>query len=181
MTRRLVLLLVLVCFAACRDAPGGEAEAGAVAVRVAGIVLDGEADSPVVILEELAGGRRLPIWIGLPEAHSIAAVLEAHQAPRPNAHDLSTRLIEGLDGRVERVVVTALRDGVYYARIDLAQHGRTIEIDARPSDAIAIALRLEAPLFVHEVLFETTGFDVKPSGREVRGVAPKRQVGARSL
>ncbi len=178
MTRRLVLLLALVCLAACPDVARDDAEAGTVAVRVAGIVLDDEADSPVVILEEVDGERRLPIWIGLPEAHSIAAVLEAHPTPRPNAHDLSTRLIEGMGGRVERVVVTALRDGVYYARIDLAQQGRTIAVDARPSDAIAIALRLEAPLFVVEALFETTGFDVKPSGREIRGTASQRQVGA---
>ena len=182
MTRRLVLRLALLWLAARGDAPREDAEAGAVAVRVAGIVLDDEADSPVVILEELAGGaRRLPIWIGLPEAQSIAAVLDAQKALRPNAHDLSTRLIERLDGRVERVVVIALRDGVYFARIDLAQRGRTIAVDARPSDAIAIALRLEAPLFVHEALFDTTGFDAEPSGREVRGTAPKRQVGARSL
>src|SRR5262245_46707368 len=105
MARRLVLLLAL-CLAACADGPRDDAEAGAVAVRVAGIVLDDEADSPVVILEELNGsGRRLPIWIGLAEAHSIATVLEAQQAPRPNSHDLSSKLIEGLEGRVERVVV----------------------------------------------------------------------------
>jgi len=181
MTRRLVLLLALLSFAACREAPGDAAETGAVAVRVAGIVLDEEADSPVVILEEVDGERRLPIWIGLAEAHSIAAALEAQPALRPNAHDLSKRLIEDMGGRVERVVVTEMREGVYYARIDLVQDGRSIAVDARPSDAIAIALRLEAPLFVLEALFETKGFDVAPSGREVHGAAPERQVGARSL
>jgi len=178
MTRRLALLLALLCLAACPGDARDGAEAGTVAVRVAGLVLDEEADSPVVILEEVAGKRRLPIWIGLSEAHSIAAVLESHPAPRPNAHDLSKRLIEGMGGRVERVVVTALREGVYFARIDLAQNGRTIAVDARPSDAIAIALRLEAPLFVVEALFETNGIDAKPSGREIRGRAAQRQVGA---
>jgi hypothetical protein len=74
--------------------------------------------------------------------------------------------------------VTARRDGVYFARIDLAQNGRTIAVDARPSDAIAIALRLEAPLFVVEALFETSGIDAKPSGREIRGRAAQRQVEA---
>jgi hypothetical protein len=180
MARRLALLLVLLCFAACREAPAG-GEDGDVAVRVAGLVLDEAADSPVVILEEVDGARRLPIWIGLPEAQSIAAGLGDEAPPRPNSHDLSKRLIEGLDGRVERVVVTALEDGVYYARIDLIRDGRSVAIDARPSDAIAIALRLAAPLFVHESLFETSGFDVAPSGREVRGRAPERQVEARRL
>lgn len=179
MARRLALLLALLCFAACSRAPDGGA--AVVAVRVAGLVLDESADTPVVILEEVDGARRLPIWIGLPEAQSIAAGLGDETPPRPNSHDLSKRLIEGLDGHVERVVVTALEGGVYYARIDLARDGRTIAIDARPSDAIAIALRLAAPLFVHESLFETSGFDVGPSGREVRGHAPERQVEARRL
>jgi uncharacterized protein len=179
MTRSLALLLPLLWLVACRETPPGEA--GAVAVRVVGLVLDEEADSPVVILEEVEGERRLPIWIGLPEAHSIAAVLGSEEPLRPNSHDLSKRLIEGLDGHIERVVVTALRDGIYFARIDLARDGRTVAVDARPSDAIAIALRLAAPLFVHEALFETTGFDAKPPGREVRGIARERQVGVRSL
>lgn len=179
MARRLALWLALLCLAACSGEPPDEA--GVVAVRVAGLVLDDAADSPVVILEEVEGGRRLPIWIGLPEAQSIAAGLGDDEPLRPNSHDLSKRLIEGLEGRVERVVVTALRDGVYFARIDLARAGDTVGIDARPSDAIAIALRLAAPLFVHEALFETSGFDVAPPGREVRGPAAERQVEARRL
>jgi hypothetical protein len=177
--RWLALSLVLLGFAACSRAPAGEP--GSVAVRVAGLMIDERADSPVVVLEEVEGERRLPIWIGLPEAQSIAAGLDDEEALRPNSHDLSKSLIEGMGGRIERVVVTALRDGVYFARIDLAQNGRIVAIDARPSDAIAIALRLEAPLFVHEALFETSGFDVGPSGREVRTRAPERQVEARSL
>jgi len=179
MARRLALWLALLCLAACSGAAPDEA--GVVAVRVAGLVLDETADSPVVILEEVDGERRLPIWIGLAEAQSIAAGLGDDEPLRPNSHDLSKRLIEGLDGSVERVVVTALRDGVYFARIDLARNGRKIEIDARPSDAIAIALRLAAPLFVQEALFETSGFDVAPSGREVHAPAPERQVEARRL
>jgi bifunctional DNase/RNase len=179
MPPRLALFLALLFALACSRAPAGEA--GTVAVRVAGLVMDQTADSPVVILEEVDGERRLPIWIGLPEAQSIAAGLDDEEALRPNSHDLSRRLIEGMGGRVERVVVTALRDGVYFARIDVARDGRTVEIDARPSDAIAIALRLAAPLFVHEALFETTGFDVGPSGREVRARAPGRQVETQSL
>jgi len=176
MTRRLVFLLLL-CLAACREGTGDEP----VAVRVAGVALDEAAESPVVILEELDGMRRLPIWIGLPEAHSIAARLAAETPPRPNSHDLAQRLIEALDGRVERVVVTALRDGIYYARIDLVRDGRRREVDARPSDAIAVALRLSAPLFVEAALFDTTGPALGPSGREVRQPASERQVDVREL
>jgi hypothetical protein len=179
MARRLALSLALLCLAACSRAPADEA--GVVAVRVAGLVLDDAADTPVVVLEEVDGERRLPIWIGLPEAQSIAAGLGEEVPLRPNSHDLSKRLIEGLDGRIERVVVTALRDGIYFARIDLARGGQTIAVDARPSDAIAIALRLAAPVFVDEALFETSGFDVPPRGREVRAPAPRRQVTERSL
>jgi uncharacterized protein len=163
--RWLALSLGVLCLAACSRAPVGEP--GAIPVRVAGLAMDQTADSPVVILEEVDGERRLPIWIGLPEAQSIAAGLDDEEALRPNSHDLSKRLIEGMGGRVERVVVTALREGVYFARIDVARDGRTVEIDARPSDAIAIALRLGAPLFVDEVLFETTGLDAGPAGREI--------------
>ena len=173
MTRRLLLLLSL-CLAACGEAPSEEP----VAVRVAGVALDESADSPVVILEELDGARRLLIWIGLSEAQSIAARLAAETPPRPNSHDLAQRLIETLDARVERVVVTALRDGIYYARIDLVHNGRTLPIDARPSDAIAIALRLSAPLFVEAALFDTAGPAQGPSGREVHHPAGERQVDA---
>ena len=176
MTRRLVLLLLL-CLAACHEAPDGEP----VAVRVVGVALDEAADSPVVILEELGGTRRLPIWIGLSEAHSIAARLASETPPRPNSHDLAQRLIEALGGRIERVVVTALREGIYYARIDLVHDGRRLEIDARPSDAIAIALRLAAPLFVEAALFDTTLPPLGPSGREVRHRAFERQVDAWTL
>jgi bifunctional DNase/RNase len=179
MTRRFLSLLVLLCLAACRGGPADEP--AAVAVRVAGVALDEAADSPVVILEELDGERQLPIWIGLHEARSIAAELADETPLRPNTHDLVKRLIVGLEGRVERVVVTALRAGIYFARIDLVRGSRSIEIDARPSDAIALALRLEAPLFVQEALFEATGLDSVPSGHEVRHLAPERQVQPSSL
>ena len=183
MTRGLLLLLALLC-PSCRDgwlaAGAGPAE-DEVAVRVEGLALDGEADTPVVILVEADGERRLPIWIGLPEAHSIASHLDERTPPRPNSHDLAKRLIEGLDGAVRRIVVTDLRDGIYYARIDLEQNGRTIPVDARPSDAIAIGLRLGAPLFVRAALFETSGLEPPPPGKEIRGTPSERQVRAQRL
>ncbi len=182
MSRRLLSLLALLCLSCLSACHGGAAdEAAVVAVRVAGVAVDETRGSPVVILEELEGVRRLLIWIGVPEAQSIAAELAAETPPRPNSHDLAGRLIEGLEGRVERVVVTALRDGIYFARIDLARSSRRIEIDARPSDAIAIALRLAAPVFVHEALFEAAELQGSPAGREVRRRARERQVGPASL
>jgi uncharacterized protein len=137
---------------ACGDA-AVDLEHDTVLVRVARVALDARTDSPVVILEESEGPRRLPIWIGVPEASSIANELESNKAPRPNAHDLAKRLIDGLEGSVSKVVVTHLSEGVYYASIVLAHEGESVFVDSRPSDAIAIALRYHAPLYVHESLF----------------------------
>jgi uncharacterized protein len=132
-----------------------------VVVNVASIAVD-PSGSPVVILEDPDGGRALPIWIGVAEARSIASEIERVRPPRPNSHDLAKRMIEGLDGAIERVVVTELRDGTYYALILLSARGQRIEIDARPSDAIALALRFDAPLFVREALFDDVGRALQP-------------------
>lgn len=132
-----------------------------VVVKVASIAVD-PSGAPVVILEETGGGRALPIWIGVAEARSIASEIERQRPPRPNSHDLAKRLIEGLDGVIEGVVVTELRGGTYYALILLSARGQRIEIDARPSDAIALALRFGAPLFVREALFDDVGRALQP-------------------
>src|SRR5215475_132028 len=124
-----------------------------VAVHVHTVTLD-RFDSPVVILEEEHGTRVLPIWIGVAEATSISAELLHRPPPRPNSHDLAKRLIQSMDARVLRVVVTELRDGTYYATLVLQARGKSVEIDVRPSDAIALALRVDAPILVREELFE---------------------------
>jgi bifunctional DNase/RNase len=123
-----------------------------VRVRVDRVLID-DNDSPVVVLEEEGGTRWLPIWIGNAEARSIALEIEEFHPPRPNTHDLARDLIRGLDAEVVRVVVTELREGTYYALLHLRRGGRSFPIDARPSDAIAIALRAQAPIFVREPLF----------------------------
>lgn len=156
------LLGAIVAWAALAVAPatlscdrGGDAAVDAdVGVDVARVAFDPLSNTPVIILEESDGPRRLFIWIGLAEARSIAQRLEAIDLPRPNTHDLAQRLVEGLQGNVERVTVTELREGTYYAVIALQRNGRRVEIDARPSDAIALALRAAAPVFVREGLFE---------------------------
>jgi uncharacterized protein len=143
------LLLGIVLALAC-----GQEAFDDVEVRVSTVAVDPNAGSPVVVLEELQGSRRLPIWIGFFEAQSIAAELEREQPLPPNTHDLAKRLIDQLEGVVQRVVVTELSQGIYYARIVVAAQGRTHSVDARPSDAIAIGLRYRAPLFVREPLFQ---------------------------
>lgn len=171
MKRRSIAFLLVVLLFGCSADPESDPE---VAVRVEAVTLDPRSDSPVLVLEELEGGRRLPIWIGFSEAQSIASVLENQQHPRPNTHDLAKRLIDQLEGRVERVVVTQLAEEIYYALIVVEAQGRILEVDARPSDAIAIGLRYQAPLFVRETVFERSvegRIEEKP-GREVRHLPP---------
>jgi bifunctional DNase/RNase len=141
-------LLVLALSTACILA---EPDPDLRSVEVARVAVDSETGAPVVILRERDGlHRQLPIWIGIYEARSIALGLEGVAVPRPNPHDLMHDMIETLGGELQRVVVTELRDSVYYAVIHLVVDGRSVQIDARPSDAIAVALRFAAPLFVDE-------------------------------
>ncbi len=134
-------------------APGETGREHEVAVRVERVGLDAN-DLPVVLLEERDGSRWLAIWIGSSEAQSIAISIEELASPRPNSHDLARSVIYGLHGELERVVVTDLRGGTYYATLAIRTGSQRVEIDARPSDAIAIALRTGAPIFVRDHLFE---------------------------
>ncbi len=158
-------LLLVACLGLACGQPGTEQED--VAVRVGYVAVDKRSQSPVVVLEELEGPRLLPIWIGFAEARSIAAELHDARSPRPNTHDLAKRLIDNLDGDVERVVVTTISEGVFYALLFVRENGRLLEIDARPSDAIAIALRYQAPVFVREAVFEQSGeIEIPPGERQ---------------
>jgi len=150
----LFLALAASCGFAC--APGERVPAHDVAVRVERVGLDAN-DMPVVLLEEKGGSRWLAIWIGTAEAQSIAISIEELASPRPNSHDLARSVIDQLHGKLERVVVTDLRDSTYYATLTIRSGNRDVEIDARPSDAIAIALRTGAPIYVRDHLFEHSG------------------------
>lgn len=119
-------------------------------MRVSGLVMDPQTNTPIVILKDLQEKRALPIWIGLLEATSIATELEKIQFPRPMTHDLIKIFFTELNVTVERIEVCDLRNNTYYALIYLRDHDRLSTIDARPSDAIAIALRMNAPIFVNE-------------------------------
>ena len=145
------LALAASCGVAC--ARGERVSEHDVAVRVERVGLDAN-NMPVVLLEEKGGSRWLPIWIGSAEAQSIAISIEELDSPRPNSHDLARSVIDGLHGKLERVVVTDLRESTYYATLTIRSGSQRVEIDARPSDAIAIALRSGAPIFVRDHLFE---------------------------
>ncbi len=123
-------------------------------VKVSRIILDPFTNSPIVILKDLEERRSLPIWIGLFEANAIAMKLENVMTPRPMTHDLIKNILDNLKATVEKIVVNDLVDNTYYACIYIRTENGIMEIDSRPSDAIAIALRMEAPIYVEEKVFE---------------------------
>ncbi len=130
-----------------------------VEVEVKGVVLDPDSGSPVVQLVEKAGrGRHLAIWIGPFEAQAIAVELEGVAPPRPLTHDLMRKLVETLGARLERVVVNQLVQGTYHSRLELVRAGgERVTLDARPSDALALALRLRRPILVEDGVFTASG------------------------
>jgi len=156
--RSALLCLALSC------STSGRAPSDEVGVHVGELGIDPQTDSPVLVLAEDGGERRLALWIGFAEASSIASEMQQIRPERPNTHDLLQHVIADLGGRVERVVVTELRAGTYYAVLRVQANGKLLEIDARPSDAIAVALRVAAPLFVRESLFEKAR--EKPAGSD---------------
>ena len=130
-------------------------------VTVRGLTLDPVTNAPIVILKAQGGTRLLPIWIGLFEANAIAIEMEKIVTPRPMTHDLLKNLIATLDARVERTVVDNLKENTYFASIYLRFGGEERRLDARPSDAIALALRTGAPIFVtHDVLVRSRSIEL---------------------
>jgi bifunctional DNase/RNase len=125
-----------------------------VRVRVAHLGLDRTTNTPVVILQEDEGTRTLPIWIGASEANAIALELQGVKPERPLTHDLMKLLVAGLGGELRRVVIASLRENTYLAQLLIYRGGDVFEVDARPSDSIALALRMHAPIFLNEELLE---------------------------
>lgn len=121
-------------------------------VVVSRLGLDSSTQSYVVILQEKDGQRLLPIWIGQPEAESIVMQMHNVKRPRPLTHDLCKSLIVGLGGELRRVNISRVEKNTYYAELHIARNGDVVQVDARPSDSIAIALRLSAPIFASETL-----------------------------
>ena len=121
-------------------------------VVVSRLGLDSSTQSYVVILQEKEGQRLLPIWIGQPEAESIAMQMHNVKRPRPLTHDLCKSLIVGLGGALEKVHISRVEKNTYYAELHIAKNGTKVQVDARPSDSIAIALRLAAPIYASDSL-----------------------------
>lgn len=122
---------------------------------IKGLMVDPVTNMPIVILRDKAGDRVLPIWVGIFEANAIALQIENIATPRPMTHDLLRNVIRDLNGRVERIVVSDLKETTFYALIYLKVGADTIAVDARPSDALALALRTQAPIFVEEHVIDS--------------------------
>ncbi|GJQ49649.1 hypothetical protein KsCSTR_41860 [Candidatus Kuenenia stuttgartiensis] len=123
-------------------------------VSLSKIVITETSDHQVIVLKELEGKRSFPIIIGLNEAWAIDRAVKGISTPRPLTHDLITRIIESLNADVERVVISDLRNNTFYAKIVLRQDGNIIEIDSRPSDAVALAMQKNTPIFVASKVLE---------------------------
>jgi len=122
---------------------------------IKGLMIDPITNMPIIILRDEQGQKILPIWVGVFEANAIALQIENVQTPRPMTHDLLKNILDEMQAQVERVVVCALRDNTFYATIHIRSSAGTRSIDARPSDAIALALRTRSPIFVEDAVMES--------------------------
>lgn len=124
-----------------------------------GVSFDMVGKQPIVLLKTLAGNRFLPIWIGHPEAAAILMRLQGATPPRPSTHDLMMQAIEELDGEVSQVAITELRDNTFFAQVTVDVAGAERQLDARPSDALALAVRADAPIFASEQIVAESGIE----------------------
>ncbi len=119
-------------------------------MKIRGLMVDPVTNTPIVILRDSSGNSILPIWVGVYEANAIALEIEKVSTPRPMTHDLIRNLLTGVEAKVSKVVVSELREETFYAVIWLEKDGQVISVDSRPSDALALALRLDCPIYVEE-------------------------------
>jgi bifunctional DNase/RNase len=119
-------------------------------MKIRGLMMDPLSNSPIVVMKDVSGEGVLPIWVGIYEANAIALEIEKVTTPRPMTHDLIKNVLTGLDARVHKVVVNELRDDTFFAVIWMEREGRVISVDSRPSDALALALRVDCPIYVEE-------------------------------
>ena len=139
-----------------------------------GVSFDIVGKQPIVLLKTADGNKFLPIWIGHSEAAAILMKLQGATTPRPLTHDLVTSMLSELEARVTRITVTELRDNTFYASITIQQDGSEIEIDSRPSDAIALAVRAEAPIFVADEVIDESAIEFE--GEEISDEALEKEV-----
>ena len=127
-----------------------------VEMKIRGLMMDPVTNMPIVILKDLSGNSVLPIWVGVYEANAIALEIEKVSTPRPMTHDLIKSLLLGLNTGVRKVVVNELKEDTFYALIWLERDGELISVDSRPSDALALALRLDCPIFVDDTVLKSS-------------------------
>ena len=134
-------------------------------MKIRGLMMDPVTNMPIVILKDAGSDAVLPIWVGIYEANAIALEIEKVATPRPMTHDLIKNVLVGLAANVHKVVVTELREDTFYAVIWMEREGRTISIDSRPSDALALALRVDCPIFVEDGVLKNSKLAANVSDR----------------
>ena len=127
-----------------------------VEMKIRGLMMDPVTNMPIVILKDVGSDTVLPIWVGVYEANAIALEIEKVTTPRPMTHDLIKNVLVGLESQVHKVVVTELREDTFYAVIWVEREGHVISIDSRPSDALALALRVDCPIFVEDEVLKSS-------------------------
>ena len=127
-----------------------------VEMKIRGLMMDPMTNMPIVVLKDVGSDTVLPIWVGVYEANAIAMEIEKVTTPRPMTHDLIKNLLSGLDAHVHKIVVNELRDDTFFAVIWMERDGKIISIDSRPSDALAVALRVDCPIFVDEEVLKSS-------------------------
>lgn len=128
-------------------------------MKIEGLLFDPRSNMYILLLKEIDGNNILPIWIGRPEADSIALAIGKIATPRPLTHDLIKNVLDGLNVKATRIVVTEIVDNTYYAVIYVKKNGEEVQVDSRPSDAIAVAIRINCPIFVEKKIIESKNND----------------------
>jgi uncharacterized protein len=143
-------------------------------VRIRGLMMDPSTNMPIVVLKDVGSDTVMPIWVGIFEANAIAIEIEKVSAPRPMTHDLTRNLMRHMNAQLERIVITELKDDTFFAVLWIRQDGELMTLDARPSDAIALALRADCPIFVSEQVMQSAKLNMAgppegPTAEELRG------------
>lgn len=130
-------------------------------MSLVGVRVELPSNQPIVLLKEVTGDRYLPIWIGAVEATAIAFALQGIETPRPMTHDLLRDILDQTDVQVDRVLISELVDQTFYATISMGLNGKSVEVSSRPSDAIALAVRINAPIFASEDVLDQAGIELR--------------------
>lgn len=143
-------------------------------VRIRGLMMDPATNMPIIMLKEVGSDAVIPIWVGIFEANAIASEIEKISAPRPMTHDLARNMMRHLNAELERVVITEIKDDTFYAVLWLRQDEEAVVLDARPSDAIALALRADCPIYVSEQVMQAARLNPSsqadgPTADQLRG------------